>query len=70
MSGVADETHVGAFVAVTTEVLKEGLRGSVARAEARRPEYVSDSDSVRVLALVAGERASTVLLDQFLAVLY
>ena len=75
VSGIANETHAGTgrctgFRALVFEVGEEGFRGGVARAEARRPQYVVDADSLRVLALVRGEWVRAVLLDQLLAVLY
>jgi len=74
MGGVADEAHPCAgssrFAVASAEVREEGLRRAITGAESRRPDDIVDLYRVWVLALFAGQRAWTVLLDQFLAVLH
>jgi len=69
MSGVANVAHPCAWtgssrlkiVASTSAstMREEGLRGAITRAETRQPEDFVDFYRVRVLAVVAGERART-----------
>ena len=75
MGGIADEAHPCAClsriaIATAAKVREEGLRGAITGAESRRPDDIVDLYRVWVLALFAGQRARTVLLDQFLAVLH
>ena len=70
VSGVADEADAGARRSVfAARAREELLRDGAARAEARRPDHVTDAHRVRVLALVAGERVRAELLEHALAIL-